>query len=551
MKRNIILISVLALSGTLFAQSDDRNPIVNVENDYDPVVIEATKLSFTPSPKTASEGTPVECRYSNEGVPFKGFTSTKDIADVLPKKDYEYPDYVRLGYGLTNDIDAKACFNFNVGKRGVLRTTASFDGFKTGLGGLYDNTEWDSRLFRTTAGIGYTLNSKYLKLDVDGKFNNDVFNYQSYDIPLTNKQNSRSYLAGVNGVSKHDGAFQYDFNASFGYLARSYSSGVENGIGEGRYAAGFGLGYEIENDILHSIGLDMDVEGLIYEKRLQELGRGYVNTTSIDVAPNLTFSFDEWILKVGTRMNFITDGASLFAIAPDIHVEKNLLSNFTVFGSIVGDRTLNSFASLDKITPYWGLDEERCHMYKPTYKIVDLNMGLRYSLADLSINVLGGYAYTKDDMQQNYSAPIVGWSPLVFVDFVQSNTHDLFVSARVGYNIFSWVKLSAAARYDFWSCSNRDWLRMKPEVTADVDVEARFIEDLTVRVGFNYTCYTKGSTLGRINHKYDLNARVNYQINKHFGVYMDGNNLLNCKYYDYAGYMARGARGSLGLTMSF
>ena len=99
-------------------------------------------------------------------------------------------------------------------------------------------------------------------------------------------------------------------------------------------------------------------------------------------------------------------------------------------------------------------------MYKPTYKIVDLNMGLRYSLADLSINVLGGYAYTKDDMLQNYSAPIVGWSPLVFVDFVQSNTHDLFVSARVGYNIFSWVKLSAAARYDFWSCSNRDWLRM-------------------------------------------------------------------------------------------
>ena len=44
---------------------------------------------------------------------------------------------------------------------------------------------------------------------------------------------------------------------------------------------------------------------------------------------------------------------------------------------------------------------------------------------------------------------------------------------------------------------------------------------------------------------------VNYQINKNFGVYMDGSNLLNCKYYDYAGYMARGARGSLGLTMSF
>ena len=352
MKRNIILISVLALSGALFAQGNDRNPIVNVENDYDPKVIEATKLSFTPPLNTVSEGAAVDCRYSSEGVPFKGFTSTKDIMDVLPKKDYEYPDYVRLGYGLTNDIDAKACLNFNVGKRGWLRTTASFDGFKTGIDGLYDNMEWNSRLFRTAAGIGYTHNFKYLKLDIDGKFNNDVFNYQNYSdacTSLTNKQNSRNYLAEIKGVSKLDGAFHYDFNASFGYLGRSYSSGVENVIGEGRYAAGLGLELDIENDLLHGMGIDMNVEGLMYDNRLREIGRGYDNTTSINVNPNLTFSFDEWIVKVGTRMNFITAGASLFAIAPDIHVEKNLLSNFTVFGSIVGDRTLNSFASMDKL----------------------------------------------------------------------------------------------------------------------------------------------------------------------------------------------------------
>ena len=113
------------------------------------------------------------------------------------------------------------------------------------------------------------------------------------------------------------------------------------------------------------------------------------------------------------------------------------------------------------------------------------------------------------------------------------------------------MKLSADVRYDFWHCNNDYLLVMKPMLTVDANAEFRLIEHLTMRVGYNFTLYTKSESRGRISNRNDLYARVSYQINKRFGAYIQGNNLLNDKYYEYAGYLARGIRGSLGATVNF
>ena len=92
---------------------------------------------------------------------------------------------------------------------------------------------------------------------------------------------------------------------------------------------------------------------------------------------------------------------------------------------------------------------------------------------------------------------------------------------------------------------------MKPQVTANFNAEARVIEHLTLQLGYNYTRYTKSETRGRISDKHDLYARLSYQITKRFGAYIQGSNLLNDKYYEFAGYEARGIRGTLGATVNF
>ena len=48
MKKAIILISALTLSLAASAQTDSKNAVVNVENDYNPIIVKAVKQSFTP-----------------------------------------------------------------------------------------------------------------------------------------------------------------------------------------------------------------------------------------------------------------------------------------------------------------------------------------------------------------------------------------------------------------------------------------------------------------------------------------------------------------------
>ena len=549
MKKALLFISALILSGTVAAQTDGKNAVVNVENDYTPEVMEVTKKSFTPKDDTKLNGEPMTLIFSRTGKTFDGFTSETDIKDAMPQKEELFPGYIRLGYGLTNDIDAKAAYRLGVGKRGTLKTYAGIDGYSCNIDGLY--SEWDSRMFKTIAGAGYTHRFKGLTLDVDGAFKNNVFNYQSNGqplTPLTDKQEGQDYKVAVNGASNLSGAFSYTFNGNFGYITRRYSQGKDAPVGEMRYGAGVGMAYETMPRWLSNVGIDLNFDAFTYNSNLKEIDKGYSNYFSIDVDPYTNMQFGKWHIKAGLKMNIITKGRGAFAVAPDIKAQSNIKENITVYGSITGGRTMNSFAKLESITPYWGFTENSNAKLKPTYRIVDVNLGGRVSFEPLSMEFNAGYAYTQDDLLETLQ-PLE--YRLMFANFGQDDTHHAYADLQLGCDLRSWVKLSADARYDFWHCNNDHLLIMKPELTVDANAEARIIENLTMRVGYNFTIYTKSETRGRINNKHDLYARISYQINKRFGAYIQGNNLLNNKYYEHAGYLARGIRGSLGATVNF
>ena len=548
MKKALLFISALVLSGAATAQTDGKHAVVNVSNDYTPEVMEVSKKNFTPKDNTKLEGEPMTLIFSKTGQTYNGFTSETDVKDALPQREKQFPGYVRLGYGLTNDIDAKAAYRLAVGKRGTLKAYAGFDGYKCRVDGGYN--EWDSRLFKTTAGAGYTHRFKSLTLGVEGAFRNNVFNYRSSEhlLPsLTDKQEGQDYKVAVSGVSNLSGALSFVFNGDFEHITRRYSQGMAARIGETRYGVGGNIDYEMVKGCVSNIGADLRMDAFTYNNTLKNAGKDYSNNFSIDVDPYTLLKLGKWNLKAGVKMNFVTHGSAVFAIAPDIEAKSNIKENFTVYGSITGGRTENGFAKLESITPYWNSNER----LKPTYRIVDVNLGTRLSFEPLSIDFNAGYAYTKDDLLETLQPQATSIFALTYVDFGQDDTHHAYADLRLGCDLRSWVKLSADARYDFWSCSNKELLMMKPQITVDANVEGRIIEHLTMRVGYNFTRYTKSGAQGRIANKNDLYARISYQINKRFGAYIQGNNLLNCKYYDYAGYITRGIRGSLGATVNF
>ena len=551
MKKAIILISALTLSLAASAQTDSKNAVVNVENDYNPEVIEVVKKNFTPAEesKNKTKADPMELIFSKAGKAFNGFISERDIKDVAPQKEEPFPGYARVGYGLTNDIDTKVAYRLGVGKNGALKAYAAFDGYKSNIDGLF--SEWNSRMYNTVAGFGYTHRLKGITLGVDGTFKNSDFNYQSTDnaaAGLTDKQNGQNYRLAISGVSGQAGAWAYNFKGDFEYVTRYWSQGKKGIIGEGRYGVGGGFSYDIMSRRVSNLGIDLNLDAFTYNSTLRNAGKGYDTHFSIDVDPYTTLTFGKWNMKTGVKMNIITRGRGAFAIAPDIKAEGLVKENITIYGNITGGRTNNTFATLEDITPYWGFAEEGYARFKPTYRIVDVNIGSRITFEPLSMELNAGYAYTQDDLMEVLQPQM---HKLMYANFEQDNTHHAYANLRLGCDLRSWVKLSADARYDFWNSSNNDLLIMRPQITVDANAEFRIIEHLTMRIGYNFTRYTKSETRGRISNKNDLYARVSYQINKRFGAYIQGNNLLNSRYFDYAGYVTRGIRGSLGATVNF
>ena len=550
MKKIILSLSALMVGISLHAQEDKQNAVVNVENDYNPVVVNVKKKSFTPQKSDNGSSTPLELEFSKGSTPFEGFTSERNVRDLLPKQDGTGNGYVRLGGGTGESVDFKGAYNFKLNETSELRTFASFDGFNTKIDAFFNDEEWKSRMYNTAIDAEYIQKFRDLTFGVTGSFCKKVFNYQSfYDLnDLTNKQNCSSYSIGTNAVSNLSGPFSYSIYAGITHNRRAYSTEGEHGINETTLTYGGNLAHELPGEIFRSIGTDIDADFFIYNKKMHDATSEYSNIFSLDVNPYTNLVYNGWRIKAGIRMNIMSKGAPALAVAPDITIDGMIADGVGLYAEIKGGRVHNGFSAMDDITPYWYYSAAYSRRLEPTYKPIDILVAARISLLEpLSLEGYAGYTYIKDDLQQTIGSV---WS-LTYVEFAQQDTKNYFLGAKAGYDINGWVNLGAEIRLNHWSADYKDLLIMKPRMTLDINAESRPIKDLLVRIGYNFTHYTAGNNIGRLDNKNDLYARASYQIDKQFCAFIQGDNLFNNSHYEYAGYRARGARCMLGATISF
>ena len=549
MKRNILSLTALLVCGALFAQEDNKNAVVSVENDYNPTVVTVNKKNFTPTVESKSTAKPAELIFSKQATPYTGFTSERDAKEVLPKQDGSLPGYLRAGYGLRNDIDAKLAYNLKFGSKSYLRVLGAFDGFKCDVNG--ESGKWNSRLFNTAAALDFGYKFKKLIVGINGDFNNRVLNYQraSYTDGIVNRQRHTNYNVAINGTSQLAGPFAYTFKAGYASSLMNYADGFKNPTTEQHINAGGTFAYEIYTKYMRRAGIDVDFNGYLYNGMLHNGANAYKDLLSMDFNPFVDFNFNNWEMTFGAKLNFRTGNGPIFAAAPHITVDKVLTKRISFYSTITGGRKDNSFKVIEGITPYWGYNSLYDKQIKPTYRIVDAVVGTRMTLEPLYFDVHAGYVLTKDDLLQiDVTDDATG---LIYSNFAQEFTNNVHAVGRIGYDYGGWINIEADARYDYWTCKSKDLLMLRPEVTANAKVEVRPIKNLTMKVGYNFTRYTKNENGVRIIDKHDLHARVSYTINRYIGAFIQGDNLLNSKYYEYAGYRTRGIRGMLGVTVNF
>ncbi len=558
MKRYTILSAIMLAASNLFAQNDTIGAVIQVENNYAPVVVKATKMGFTPQIEIASDHAPLNLIFSQKGEPFKRFVSQRNVKDVLPTQEMCLPGYARLGYGTGNNLDLKAAYRFSFGKRDRLTLFASMDGYDTDID--YNDEEWRSRFYTTEINADYTHNFDNLTLGVEADIKNSVFNYMqpifyanNLRMPeTTDKQNCGSYALLVKAASNTMGALSYKAYAGFTINNRKYSASIAENIGETRLRAGGTVRYELAHENLYNLGANIDIDGFIHNSALKpEDGPGihdrYSDYALIRLNPFGNLRFGEWKGRLGIHADLVTANSPFLAVAPDIRIEGPLAQGISLYAAATGGRKAASFETLDILSPYWnyipGVKQPAT-----VYNLCDISAGVRTTIGALYTNIYAGFSYTIDDLMPTADAK----TSILYTKFIQDNSRDIYIGIDAGYDFGGIVNVEGNIRYDRWGCSDNDDLLMyKPMLTAGIKARARIIEGLYANVGYTFTGYTSGNDDLKIEDKSYLEARISYRLHKQLNLFLQGNNLLDCEYELYPGCLAQGANAMVGASINF
>lgn len=558
MKRYTILSAIMLAASNLFAQNDTIGAVIQVENNYAPVVVKATKMGFTPQIEIASDHAPLNLIFSQKGEPFKRFVSQRNVKDVLPTQEMCLPGYARLGYGTGNNLDLKGAYRFSFGKRDRLTLFASMDGYNTDID--YNDEEWRSRFYTTEINADYTHNFDNLTLGVEADIKNSVFNYMQpifYASNLrmpetTDKQNCGSYALLVKAASNTMGALSYKAYAGFTINNRKYSASIAENIGETRLRAGGTVRYELAHENLYNLGANIDIDGFIHNSALKpEDGPGihdrYSDYALIRLNPFGNLRFGDWKGRLGIHADLVTANSPFLAVAPDIRIEGPLAQGISLYAAATGGRKAASFEMLDALSPYWnyipGVKQPAT-----VYNLCDISAGVRTTIGALYTNIYAGFSYTIDDLMPTADAK----TSILYTKFIQDNSRDIYIGIDAGYDFGGIVNVEGNIRYDRWGCSDNDDLLMyKPMLTAGIKARARIIEGLYANVGYTFTGYTSGNDDLKIEDKSYLEARISYRLHKQLNLFLQGNNLLDCEYELYPGCLAQGANAMVGASINF
>ena len=204
---------------------------VVVENQYNPTVMDASKINVLP--KVEEPSVPKSnIDYVTSLRPVTAWNyQTMSLMPREQMADMIYRGWLRAGYGTYGNVDVKAGYEGYVSPKDRLGVAASLDGWNGKLAGLNEE-DWTSRLYDTRLGVDYRHSFRKMDLALGGYYRSQVFNYLYpflADAPA-GKQHQTMANAHV-GLASTDSNMPVSFTGEIGmnYFKQKYPAGVEAG----------------------------------------------------------------------------------------------------------------------------------------------------------------------------------------------------------------------------------------------------------------------------------------------------------------------------------
>lgn len=544
-------IAVIALAGVLplsaYAQQDSTlNRTVVVENEYNPTVMDASKINVLPKveePAVVKKG----IEYATALRPVVSM-SYEEMSPMVREGVTERAErgYVRGGYGNYGNVDVKAGYVWDITSRDRLQVAASLDGWN----GTFKDTEdqdWKSRFYSSAFRLGYRHSFRKVDLNLGGFANSQVFNYMDYygpdGTPSEGKDRQNHLLGDFRvGVASTDEGLPLKFvlETGFNYFKQRYPTVISGGemAGTEKKIHTVGDVWGKLGDV-QRVGIQFAMDNLFYSGSQME------DYTSLCLNPYYALDRDNFRLRLGAHVDWLTGGKDDgIDIAPDVKMEFVFSDSYVFYVHALGGRELNDYRRLNGVSPYWALPGQLAATYVP----VNASAGLKGSpMSGLWFNVFGGYQIRENELFSYLSA-----GQFSYTAFAQDKGKIGYGGAEVKYGHKGCFDASLKGTYYGWKTENEAegaplLAAMKPELELNFRTDVNVFEGLKVNLGYDYV-KRKGEGIDPVSNLY---VGADYEFLKGLSIFADVNNLLNKRYYLDSCYPAEKLNVLAGLSYRF
>ena len=544
MKR-IAMIAGLGMMTLTAAYAQQNNTelerTVVVENQYNPTVMDASKINVLP--KVEEPSVPKSnIDYVTSLRPVTAWNY--QTMSLMPREqvaDMIYRGWLRAGYGTYGNVDVKAGYEGNVSPKDRLGVAASLDGWNGKLAGLNEE-DWTSRLYDTRLGVDYRHSFQKMDLALGGYYRSQVFNYQYPFLADASAGKQHQTMANAHvGLASTDSNMPVSFTGEIGmnYFKQKYPAGVE---------AGSESDFYVKGDVLapfmgQYFGLAFDLNACSYAMGEMK------NSTSLEMNPYYRFEYGDWRIRVGAHLDWWSGAESRMNFSPDLNAELTFLDSYVLYAKAGGGRENKSLMELTDVTPYWMLAQS---YLIPTYVSLDAQLGLKASPANgWWFNLAGGYQVRKDDLFFGMAN-----EKGLMAAFAQADSKVAFGSAELKYDYKDLFDCALKATYYHWDLSQpkaqdeqtkQVSLVLKPELEVNAEVGMKPMAGLRVNVGYEYVKRCEGLYAPVSN----LYVGADYALLKNLSVFGQVHNLMNKEYVRADAYPAQKMNAMVGLSLRF
>ena len=556
MKKQLVILGMGMLSWTAtYAQQQDTTLVrtVVVENEYNPTVMDASKINVLPKVEEPTvPKTHIDYAGSIRPVSAWNYQAMQPIVKDW-KADAAYRGYFRAGYGNNGNVDARLGYLWDISKKDRLNLAASFGGWNGDLASLYDQ-DWESRLYNTKVGLDYGHAFKKVDFLLGGSYRSQVFNYVGNGVVEDEKyygetevgfnRQHQTFADAHIGFASNDGDMPIQFQTEVGIQSFKEKYPVirrDEANKETHLYVMADVWKQNKND--SRFGLKARFDNYAYS------GDWADDRIALELNPYYSLQNDDWKVRLGAHVDWVgmEEEDDKVYVAPDVKVEYTFSDSYVLFAKAEGGRQTSSLYELAEMTPYFYEN-----YLKPTYMTLDAALGLKASPANGWWFLLsGGYQVRENDICWSLGYPY--WTARNFY----GKTNVFYGTAELKHNYKDLFDLALKATYYHWDWKNTDWvggdqtnsaLSLKPELNINAEVGFKPMQGLRVNLGYEYVKRCNDECGDPVSNLY---VGANYALLKNLNVFAKFNNLLNKEYVASYAYPAQKLNFLAGLSLQF